>query len=231
MSFLPGWDSIQLTETIGHNLHITAVVVLGFLFLSEGMALIYDSRNHSLARVAAQNAEIQRKSDADTAETRRKTEVEGLQYQLTEADSKVKALQSQNTARRLSEADKTALIKDLSNSPGQKAKIICITSGWDCSDYAKDFLYVFERAKWVLPDPPIQYAMVTGRDVAGVEVLINSRAVAEPQKVPGDFADSINYLARFLTKIRQMPTETVLHAPDIEYGSLVLQIGRIPPLK
>lgn len=79
MSFLPGWDSVELTETIGHNLHITAIIVLGLLFLSEGMALIYDTRNHKLVRIAANSVDAQRKAEADAAETRRKTEVEGLQ--------------------------------------------------------------------------------------------------------------------------------------------------------
>lgn len=68
MSFLPGWDSVDTTEAIAHSLHITAVVVLGLLFLAEGMALIYDSRNHKLVGVATFNADGQRKRETDEAE-------------------------------------------------------------------------------------------------------------------------------------------------------------------
>jgi hypothetical protein len=231
MGFLPGWDSADTTAAIAHNLHITAIVVLGLLFLSEGLALMYDSRKEHLVGIATLTAEAKRKRDEDDAEARRKTDVEALQKRLAEADKKVAGLQSQNVARRLSDSDKQALIRDLSNSPGQKAQIMCVTNSWDCADYAKDFVFVFEQAKWSLAASPIVYGMVMGHDVVGVEILINPAVVSEPQKVPGDFADSINYLARALTRLGQMPTETVTQEPSVKYGELTLRIGRIPTPK
>jgi hypothetical protein len=104
------------------------------------------------ALIAAREDQVKR--DADEAEKRRKAEVDALEGRLAEADKKVAGLQSLNIARRLSPGDKQALIKDLSNSPGQKAQVFVTTSAWDGSDYGKDFLSVFKEAKWDVPDVP-----------------------------------------------------------------------------
>ena len=82
MSFVPGWDSAETTAAIAHNLHITAIVGLGLLIVSEGMALIYDSRKEHLVGIAAGEAEAQRKREADAAEARHEADVEGVRKQL-----------------------------------------------------------------------------------------------------------------------------------------------------
>jgi hypothetical protein len=40
MGFLPGWDSAEVTETIAHNLHISAAIVFDLPFVADGIALI-----------------------------------------------------------------------------------------------------------------------------------------------------------------------------------------------
>ena len=109
MGFLPGWDSADTTAAIAHNLHITAIVVLGLLFLSEGLALIYDSRKESLVGVAALNTEAQRQRDADAAEVRRKSDVDALKKQLSAADKKVAELDRLRQPRHLTDGQKAKL--------------------------------------------------------------------------------------------------------------------------
>jgi hypothetical protein len=227
VALYPGWDSLDSVRTWHTVFEISGIAFLALLVGAEILAFQYGHRKDELMAIAEAAAETKRMGDADAAEARRKTDVEALQKRLAEADKKVAGLQSQNVARRLSDSDKQALIRDLSNSPGQKAKIFCITSAWDCVDYATDFQSVFREAKWVVPNE-IVYGMIMGHDVVGVEILANSAVAKEPRKVPGDFADSINYLVKFLTKNGQMETPTVVMDDTVTYGELILRIGRIP---
>jgi hypothetical protein len=57
MGMLPGWDAADSAATIAHNLHIAAIIVLALLVLSEGLALVYDTRKEQLAGIAAKAAE------------------------------------------------------------------------------------------------------------------------------------------------------------------------------
>lgn len=228
MNLLPGWDSIESAGFWSHFWFWFGIACLFALGASEVVSHYYGVRKDELVAIAAESAEVRRKADADAAEARRRAEVATLQGRLAEADKKVAGLQSQNIARRLSSEDKQALIKDLSNSPGQKAEVFVATSAWDGSEYGKDFLSVFKGAKWDVPDAP-SYGIVVGGDVIGVHIVVNPRVISEPQKVSGEFADSINYLARHLVRLGQMPTPTVQHDGNIEYGKLQLKVGRIPP--
>src|SRR5712691_4222567 len=101
MSFLPGWDSIESTAAIAHGLHITAIVVLGLLFLSEGAALIYDSRNHRLAAVAESARIAAEQKKYSDAETRHAAEVGRLNETLVEAAKKTAQLDKRTAARHL----------------------------------------------------------------------------------------------------------------------------------
>jgi hypothetical protein len=117
MSVLPGWDSVESTATIAHGLHITAIVVLGLLFLSEGLALLYDFRKEHLTAVAegVRAGEQKQKEDAD--EAHRRAEVDGLQTQLTEAHKKVSELEQKQAPRRLMPEQKQAFQQMLIPSP------------------------------------------------------------------------------------------------------------------
>ena len=42
MAMLPGWNSLAAVGSIGHSLHMAAMVVLALLVVAEGLALVYD---------------------------------------------------------------------------------------------------------------------------------------------------------------------------------------------
>src|ERR1700730_5507990 len=148
MSILPGWDSIDSTGTISHALHITAIVVLGLLFVAEGLALIYDSRKESLTASAERTRAAEQKTREDAAEDRRKAEVEGLQSRLGGADKKVADLENAQPQRRLSAEHKSSLIVLLNPFKGQKVSITCILGDIYGKELAEDFVEVFRAAKW-----------------------------------------------------------------------------------
>src|SRR5713226_7045603 len=119
MSFLPGWDSIESTGTIAHGLHITAIVVLGLLVVSEAAALVYDSRNHRLAGIAENERIAADQKKYDDAETRHATEIGGVKTSLTEAEKKVAELERLRAPRHLTDAQKAKLTKFITgNSKG-----------------------------------------------------------------------------------------------------------------
>lgn len=158
---LPGWDSLESVKTLNFSFHIAALVFIALLAGAEIMAFVYGERRDTLIEISDRAAATKRTEDQQQADARHAAEIGGLKGQLSEAEKKVVALQGQNIARRLLDTDKAALIKDLSNSPGQKATVFCNTVAWDCSDYAKDFLAVFKAAKWDVPDAP-SYGIVVG---------------------------------------------------------------------
>jgi hypothetical protein len=47
MPMLPGWNSIEAVGSIGHSLHMAAMVVLALLVVAEGLALVYDDRKYA----------------------------------------------------------------------------------------------------------------------------------------------------------------------------------------
>jgi len=221
MTWWPGWNSAESASTWAHIWFWFGMWCFLWLGISEVIAFVYGLRKDALVEVAQQAAAIQAQQDK-----------EALQGQLVDANKKVAKLELRNIPRRLSAADKAALIQDLSHSPGQKAKIVCLTVAWDCADYGNDFLEVFRQAKWDVPDP-VFTAIMIGRDPIGLEVVVNPEVIAKPQDVPGDFADSIIYLGKAAMRLGQMlgPNPTVTPDDSVPYGTVELRIGRIPPPK
>lgn len=175
MSFLPGWDSINSTETIAHYLHVTAVVVLGLLFVAEGMALIYDFRNHRLIKTAESVREIAQKEKEDAAEGRRKAEVEGLEKKLTEADKKLSEVQQNQTARRLKDEQKRAIIDAVKPFSGHKFLMVTVASNPEAFQYATDFVQALREAGWDDGSKNITTEITFGGpDPVGVEIIVNS---------------------------------------------------------
>ena len=221
MSFLPGWDSVDSTATLAHNLHVTAVIVLGLLFLAEGMALIYDSRNHRLVAVAegVRASEQKAKDDKNTAE------IGGLKGQLTEAEKKVAGLQTQTIARRLTGDQTAELVKILLPFKGQKVFIWCSTAAWDATPFAADFLEVFKQAGWE-PTDQIRYGIVVGGDAVGIEVLVNPQMANAAGQVS---MPSVVTLINALAALKLIPEPALGRMPEIEVGTIYFRIGRIPP--
>jgi hypothetical protein len=52
MAMLPGWNSLEAVGSIGHSLHMAAIVVLALLVVAEGLALVYDDRKYALIGAA-----------------------------------------------------------------------------------------------------------------------------------------------------------------------------------
>ena len=102
MASLPGWDSLEAVSKWVTFYEILMILCLAALVGAEVFHFKYSHRKDALielrdraAEIQRQTAEVQRKKDGDEAEARRKTEVERLQTQLSEADKKVTELQIQ----------------------------------------------------------------------------------------------------------------------------------------
>jgi hypothetical protein len=67
---LPGWESVETTATIAQALHLVAVFVLGLLFVSEALALVYEVRTENLNTIIAEGrvAEQQQRDARHAAE-------------------------------------------------------------------------------------------------------------------------------------------------------------------
>ncbi|WP_213029935.1 hypothetical protein, partial [Acinetobacter baumannii] len=126
--------------------------MLGLLFLSEGLALVYDTRKDHLLSAAAAKAEAQRKSDADAAETRRKAEVGALQERLNEASSKVAELDKLRQPRRFTPEQRAKLAEFVTKNTTGKLKFVIKASAMadDASAYANEIASAFNA-------PPISW--------------------------------------------------------------------------
>jgi hypothetical protein len=109
MNLLPGWDSTDLTEAIAHHLHIAAVVVLALLVVAEALALIYDTRNHHLVRVAAGEAERQRVRQAQA---------------LQEQQSKIIGLETRIAQRTLTDSEIAEMAKSLEQYAPKNSRLL-----------------------------------------------------------------------------------------------------------
>jgi hypothetical protein len=87
MGMLPGWDAADSAATIAHTLHVAAIIVLGLLVLSEGLALVYDTRKEHLVEI-----------DARAAEARRTAEADRLQRSLSEANAQAASAHERTAA-------------------------------------------------------------------------------------------------------------------------------------
>jgi hypothetical protein len=190
MSILPGWDSAETTATIAHNLHITAIIVLGLLFVSEGLALMYDSRKEHLVSVAATKAEAKRKADADVAETFRKAETEALQRRLGDADKrldearqaaaaaakKAAELEAHQADRRLTEEQKSAILVAIAPYPGNRVSLMVPIGNAEAHQYARDFEAVFRTARWEIIANSVVQAAYEQPAAHGIEAVVHSES-------------------------------------------------------
>ena len=173
MSFLPGWDSIESTEAIAHGLHITAIVVLGLLVVSEAAALIYDSRNHHLAGTAESERIALEQKKYNDAESRHATEIGGVKRALTDAEKKVAELERMRAPRHLTDEQKAKLTKFITgNSTGSaNFTIKASASENDARAYADEIAAFFNAApiNWQVK---VDNAIVMGPDTSGVWITI-----------------------------------------------------------
>jgi hypothetical protein len=227
MGFLPGWDSADSTAAIAHDLHITAIIVLGLLFVSEGLALMYDSRKEHLVGVAAFRAEAQRKSDVEAAEARRKADVDSLQEKLaaaqkaaTDAAEKAKRVEAQQADRRLTDVQKQAILAAISPFPGQKAGVLIPLGDGEALRYAEEFVAIFRQAKWDITGSGITQG-AGGALTVGIQVAI-SAANGAVNKAP------IGAGLLMKTMMQLGIIREGFSSPDVQGDDLLVTIGRKP---
>jgi phosphoenolpyruvate-protein kinase (PTS system EI component) len=85
MAMLPGWNSLEAVGSIGHSLHMAAIVVLALLVVAEGLALVYDDRKYALVGAAERETIVSREQEALAVTERRHHEIVALQRELEEA--------------------------------------------------------------------------------------------------------------------------------------------------
>src|ERR1051325_6861395 len=117
MAMLPGWNSLEAVASIGHSLHMAAIVVLALLVVAEGLALVYDDRKYALIG-AAEGDLIARRGQEELGVTERHhDEMAVLQRELEETHRQQQSL-------RLTITSQQTLIDALSPFPGQQMEIV-----------------------------------------------------------------------------------------------------------
>ena len=222
--FLPGGDTAESAATIAHNLHITAIIVLGCLFLSEGMALIYDTRKDHLLSAAATKAETQRTQDAETAETRRKAEVGGLQQQLSEAAKKVSELERQRTPRRLSDGQRAQMAVTLTPYKGQRIQLHASAGDVEANGFAKDFAAAFAQAGIDYKNGEQEIAQsMTMPPLVGIEVSV-SEVDAQASRAPPAYQAVMNAM----NALGLLKSIKAVFRPELKTGEMRVLIGAKP---
>jgi hypothetical protein len=123
MAGLPGWDSLESVTRWVTFYEIAMISVLAALVGAEVLHSNYSHRKDVLIKAREEQQAADTNRDKDEAEVRRAAEVAQLQKQLADAGNKVSGLQIQNIARRLTSAQKEALVGSLAPFPGQKISI------------------------------------------------------------------------------------------------------------
>src|SRR5437868_7657707 len=142
MAMLPGWNSLEAVGSIGHSLHMTAMMVLALLVVAEGLALIYDDRKYALVGAAEREITVSRDQEGLLAVTERHhNEIAALQRELEEA-------QRQQASLRLTTIGQQTLLDAVSPFPGQQIEIVSILGDLEGQQFANDFASVAQQAGW-----------------------------------------------------------------------------------
>jgi hypothetical protein len=214
MTLLPGWNSLDSASWAAHWLHITAIVVLGLLFLAEGLALVYDSRKDALVAAAESTAANQRRQEQEQADERHRAELAEVQRQLEQT-------RRQQAHRRLTSDQQKSLVAALSAFPGQKIQIGCILGDTEGQQLASDFVAVFRAAKWDDGGGSGFSQSVYTMNPVGVEVAVKE---ATSDKVPAPLATLVVALVNF----GLIPGRNIDIDPALPADAIKLTIGMKP---
>jgi hypothetical protein len=221
MSLLPDWNSIESTSRWSDILFWAGIICLVLLAATEVASHIYGSRSSFLSGEAARHAEDQRKQDEDSAETRRKTEVERLQKQLTDADKKVVELQAGQADRHLSAEQRQTILAAIAPHPGQIVDLVAVATNGEAYRYAQEFAAIFQAAGWQIVNGGISQAIYTG-DVVGITVTISAANGAAHQAPIG--------AARLIQTMVGLGLITEgFSGPEVQGDNVQVRIGRKPP--
>lgn len=141
MAMLPGWNSLDAVGSIGHSLHLAAMVVLALLVVAEGLALVYDDRKYALIGAAEREIIVRHDQEEREITERHHDEIAALQRRLDEA-------QRQQASSLLTTPNQQALFEALSPFPGQRIEIISVLGDLEGQQLANDFALVAQQAGW-----------------------------------------------------------------------------------
>jgi hypothetical protein len=223
MIALPGWDSLERVSRWVTVFEIVMISCVAGLVIAEIFHFAYSHRKDTLTATAQQQKD-------DAAEMRRKTEVEGLQTQLTESDKKVSAasqtINELRKQRRLSPEAMGALIEAVKPFRGQKVRIESIMGDPEGRIYVRDFVAVFDSGGWDHDGPNGIFQTTYLENPVGV-VFVISNAYASSQNMPLA-ARSLIQTAFNVGVIDRLAIST---EPNIPIDMVVVRIGTkiIPP--
>jgi hypothetical protein len=159
----PGWESVEATSTIAQSLHIVAVFVLGLLFISEALALIYEFRTESL-KTFIDDARMSEQAQKDARNA-----------------AEIAALRARLQARLISQEQRTRLVAFLSKAnPKGEIEVIWKRADPEAEQFGKQIIAVLGEAGF----KAIAVTSPTSFDVTGTGAWIVARDLARLQKEP-----------------------------------------------
>ena len=212
MTMLPGWNSLEAVGSIGHSLHITAMVVLALLVVAEAMALVYDDRKYALIGAAEHDITTTFDKHQRETEDRYRSEIAELERRLEETPPK-------QPSRQLTTADQQTLIAALSPFPGQQIDITSISGDPEGQQFANDFASVAQQAGWQASG--VTETAITTNPI-GVEVLYRE---PPPDEVP---PPALTALVDTLVRLNILPARSVTICEDVASEVIRLVVGAKP---
>ena len=212
MAMLPGWNSLEAVGSIGHSLHMTAMVVLALLVVAEGLALVYDDRKYALVGSAERETIVSRDQEGLAVTERHHNEIVVLQRDLEEA-------QRQQASLRLTTIGQQALLDAVSPFPGQQIEIVSILGDLEGQQFANDFASVAQQAGWNATSIN-EAALAT--NPSGIEVLYREPPVGE---VP---PPALAALVDVLVDLRILPARSVTICEEVASEVIRLVVGTRP---
>jgi hypothetical protein len=184
------------------------------------------SQSAALQRQDRQIAELNRQgkeADARRAAERARAEKEiaGLQRQIKDADNQFVEFQRSLGHRRLSKAERQALIAALQPFAGQKVTVASTLGDEESRRLAEDFVAVFDAAGWDHNGEAGISVREWDRDPVGVEITLNE-ADARETRISAGIGALINVVRRLgLTK-----DNTIYMNGEVAAGEVQVKVGR-----
>lgn len=212
MAILPGWNSLDAVGSIGHNLHLAAMVVLALLIVAEAMALVYDDRKSALIAVADRDVIARFYQEQRVSEKRHDNEVVEVQRRLEET-------QRQQASRQMTIADQEALLAALSPFPGQQVDITSPLGDLEAQQFASEFATVAQQAGWNTTGVK---ETAFANTPFGVEVLYRE---PPPDNVP---PPALSALLDTLVGLHILPARSITICEELASDVIRLVVGTKP---
>jgi hypothetical protein len=228
MAWLPGWESAQSAHTWAHFWFWFGMWCFLWLGVSEVIAFMYDLRKDHLVEATQTTAATQAQQQQDNlqrqlndAEANRKSEVDALQKQLTEAGEKLRAVQANQADRTITTEQRECLIKTLTPFKDQKFSLV-VNAGEEPGQFGNQFLQIFNLLQWKNLNGGLLRAMAS--DLTGLHIAIN-QAEGQAGRIP----PAVVALVETLVELGLKPDKVVEGKVDLPPDAIYLRIGRKPP--